>query len=230
MRIPNVSRRSALRVKRVIDVVGAGVALVVVSPVLAATALAIYATMGRPIFFTHERPGYEERPFTLRKFRTMRTPEPGESYLFTDAERLTRLGRFLRRTSIDELPELWQVLKGEMSLVGPRPLLREFLPKYTAEQHRRHDVRPGITGWAAVHGRQLLPFSRRLELDVWYVDNWSLRLDMKILAMTVRDVLKGQGVVSGQSIDDVDDLGFAATAANVTSAKTCRPRGVRHDA
>ena len=209
MKTPGTTRRTALLAKRAIDIVGAVAGLIVLSPVLAACAVAIYMTMGRPVLFAHQRPGYREKPFTLRKLRTMRPAKDGEVYFRTDAERLTPLGRFLRRTSIDELPELWHVLTGEMSLVGPRPLLMEYLPKYTPEQHRRHDVRPGITGWAAVHGRQLISFSTRLELDVWYVDNWSLVLDLKILAMTVRDVFKGKGVISGQSVDDVDDLGLA---------------------
>jgi sugar transferase EpsL len=208
VKLPTLSRKSALLAKRTVDVVGAAVGLIALSPVLAASALAIYGTMGRPIYFTQERPGYKEKPFTLRKLRTMRPAKDGEAYLRTDAERLTPVGRLLRRTSIDELPGLWHVLTGEMSLVGPRPLLMEYLPKYNAEQHRRHDVRPGITGWAAVHGRQRILFSKRLELDVWYVDNWSLRLDFKILAMTVRDVFGGAGVIPGQSVDDVDDLGF----------------------
>jgi sugar transferase EpsL len=230
VKMSKFSWRVALFAKRAIDIVGAGVGLIGLSPLLGASALAIYARMGRPIFFTRERPGYKEKPFTLRKFRTMRAIKDGEGHFATDAGRLTPLGRFLRRTSIDELPQLWHVLTGEMSLVGPRPLLMEYLPKYTAEHHRRHDVRPGITGWAAVHGRQLIPFSKRLELDVWYVDNWSLGLDLKILTMTVRDVLKGDGVVSGQSVDDVDDLGLAPRASNVNAANGAgSSEGVRHD-
>ncbi|MBA3403871.1 MAG: sugar transferase [Gemmatimonadaceae bacterium] len=221
-----VPRKAALGTKRAIDVIVATLGLVALSPVLGASALAVYATMGRPIFFVQERPGYKERPFKVRKLRTMRVAQAGEAYLHTDAARLTRLGRFLRRTSLDELPELWHVLTGEMSLVGPRPLLMEFLPKYTAEQHRRHDVRPGISGWAVVHGRQLIPFSKRLELDVWYVDNWSLGLDLKILAMTVRAVLRSDGVIHGQSVDDVDDLGLAAPSALASDDGAGRPGAV----
>lgn len=142
------------------------------------------------------------------KFRTMKEPGKNEARYSTDSERLTALGRFLRRTSLDELPELFNVLKGEMSLVGPRPLLMQYLDRYTPEQMRRHDVRPGITGWAQVNGRQHIPFSQRLELDVWYVDHWSLRLDLQILLRTIRQAAGGSGVESGQAISDVDDLGL----------------------
>ena len=127
-------------------------------------------------------PGLHGRTFEIVKFRTMRTPRAGEVWYLTDQDRITRLGRFLRSTSIDELPELWNVLRGDMSLVGPRPLLVEYLPHYTARERRRHEMRPGITGWAAVNGRHTLPFEDRLELDAWYVDNWSLALDFRILA------------------------------------------------
>jgi lipopolysaccharide/colanic/teichoic acid biosynthesis glycosyltransferase len=213
-------RASGLFAKRVIDVVGAGAALAALSPVIGLAAAAIRVTMGKPAFFEHVRPGLDGKPFKLVKLRTMRAAKPGEVYFRTDAERITPLGRFLRRTSIDELPELWNVLRGDMSLVGPRPLLMEYLPKYTPEQARRHELRPGITGWAQVNGRQSIPFSRRLALDVWYVDHWSLMLDLKILAMTVRDVFARSGVIPGQSVDDVDDLGLAAPAA----------QEIRHDA
>ncbi len=194
--------------KRTFDVAVSATALVVLSPLLVGAAVAIRATMGSPVLYSAERPGFQERLFRIYKFRTMRATRPGEVYFRTDEERLTPLGRFLRSSSIDELPELWNVLKGEMSLVGPRPLLTEYLPRYTAEQHRRHDVRPGITGWAQVNGRQTAMFSKRLEFDVWYVDNWSLLLDLKILAMTVRDVFGAKGVIPGQNVDDVDDLGL----------------------
>lgn len=196
--------------KRAVDVVGAGAGLLALSPVLGAAAAAIATTMGRPVLFKHRRPGRDGKLFTLYKFRTMRPPREGEGVYFrTDEQRLTRLGRFLRATSIDELPELWNVLTGDMSLVGPRPLLIEYLDKYTPEQARRHLVRPGITGWAQVNGRQTIPFSKRLALDTWYVDHWSLWLDAKILAMTVADVFGARGVISGQDVDEVDDLGLA---------------------
>ena len=122
---------------------------------------------------------------------------------------MTRVGRFIRKLSLDELPSLWNVLRGEMSLVGPRPLLMEYLPKYTSEQNRRHEVRPGITGWAQVNGRQRIPFSRRLELDVWYVDHWSLMLDIRILFLTFYGLLKPTGVIPGQDVDEIDDLGLS---------------------
>jgi lipopolysaccharide/colanic/teichoic acid biosynthesis glycosyltransferase len=204
-----VKREAALKVKRLIDVVGAGAGLLLLSPLLAGAAVAVWTSMGRPIFFRHERPGYKGRPFTIRKFRTMRPAREGEVWFRTDEERLTRVGRFLRRTSIDELPQLWSVLRGEMSLVGPRPLLVEYLSKYTPEQMRRHDMTPGLTGWAQVNGRRAISFSKRLECDVWYVDNFSLGLDARILARTVRDVLRPAGTIPGQSLEDVDDLGLA---------------------
>lgn len=202
--------------KRLIDVVGALTGLVLLSPVLVAAGLAVGASMGRPVLFTQQRPGRGGRLFTLYKFRTMREAKPGEVWFRTDAERLTGVGRFLRKTSIDELPELWNVLRGEMSLVGPRPLLVEYLPKYTSEEARRHDVRPGITGWAQVNGRQHIPFSKRLALDVWYVENWSLALDLRILFMTVAQLFRPAGVVSGQDVDTVDDIGLSADRDRAT--------------
>ena len=184
--------------KRVMDVTGASTGLVLLSPLIGAAALLVAITMGRPVFFRQLRPGLGGRPFTMYKIRTMTPSEPGEIYYLTDGERLTPVGRFLRRTSIDELPELWNVLKGEMSLVGPRPLLMEYRGRYSPEQDRRHDVMPGITGWAQVNGRDELSFGDRFEMDVWYVDNWSLKLDLKILARTVVKVLRSSDVVIGQ--------------------------------
>lgn len=194
--------------KRALDVVGAAGGLWVLSPALAAASAAILVTMGRPVLFRQQRPGRHGRPFTIYKFRTMSEPKPGQSRFHSDATRVTWVGAILRKTSIDELPELWNVLRGDMSLVGPRPLLMEYLPKYTAEQARRHLVRPGITGWAQVSGRQSIPFSRRLALDVWYVDHRSLALDLRILARTAWQALRGVGQDTGQSLADVDDLGF----------------------
>jgi len=197
-------RRLARATKRGVDVVGAAVGLAVLSPLLAWVALAVAATMGPPILFRQKRPGRHGRAFTILKFRTMRPPGPGEVWYETDVDRVTRLGRFLRSTSIDELPELWNVLRGDMSLVGPRPLFSEYLTRYTARERRRHEMRPGITGWAAVSGRHLVPFEERLELDVWYVDSWSLWLDIKILARTVGQVLSREGVRSTQDFADID--------------------------
>jgi lipopolysaccharide/colanic/teichoic acid biosynthesis glycosyltransferase len=157
-------------------------------PLAAAAALLVRLRMGRPVIFRQVRPGLHARPFTLLKFRTMR---PGAE---PDAERLTPFGRWLRRTSLDELPELFNVLRGEMSLVGPRPLLPEYLPRYTPEQARRHEVRPGITGWAQVHGRNAVTWEEKLRLDVWYVDHRGMWLDLRILAMTAWQVLRCRGV------------------------------------
>lgn len=201
MRLP---RRVGLAMKRTIDFIGAGVALVLLAPLLAWTAVGIVVTMGRPIFFRQLRPGLHGSLYTIWKFRTMRSPRPGEVWFDTDAARLTKLGAFLRATSIDELPELWNVLRGEMSLVGPRPLLVEYLDHYTPEEQRRHDMRPGVTGWAAVNGRHTTRFEDRLMLDVWYVDHWSLALDLRIVLMTLSQVLRREGVSVTQDQEDID--------------------------
>jgi lipopolysaccharide/colanic/teichoic acid biosynthesis glycosyltransferase len=177
-----------LGVKRFVDVSLAGAALVVTGPVLAAAAVAVRATMGRPVLFSQVRPGRGGQPFTVRKLRTM-TMGDGD-----DAARLTPLGRLLRAASVDELPQLWNVLRGDMSLVGPRPLLTAYLARYTPEQARRHDVLPGITGWAQIHGRNALSHEEKFRLDVWYVDHWSLALDARILAATVWRVLSRSGI------------------------------------
>jgi sugar transferase EpsL len=194
------SRRSRLAVKRAIDVFGAAGAGLVLSPVMAWVALAVAATEGLPILFRQQRPGLGGKPFTIVKFRTMRSPRVDEVWYLTDEARITRLGRFLRATSLDELPELWNVLRGDMSIVGPRPLLMEYLDEYSPQERRRHEMRPGITGWAAVNGRNVLRFRDRLELDVWYVDHWSLRLDLRILAMTVPQVLRRQSVSTTEDL------------------------------
>ena len=199
-----IGRRRGLAVKRVIDVVGAIFGLVLLGPVLVATALAILVTQGRPIFFRQQRPGWHGELFTIVKFRTMRSPRPGEVWYASDPQRVTRVGRFLRATSLDELPELWNVLRGEMSLVGPRPLLVEFLGHYTPEEARRHEMRPGITGWAAVHGRRASRFEDRFKYDVWYVDHWSLGLDARIIARTVTQVLSRTDAKAAQGMDDID--------------------------
>ena len=198
-------RRAALIAKRAADLALAGGALLVLSPLLATVALAVWATHGRPILFQQVRPGRGARLFTLYKFRTMRAPRPGEAWFTSSEERLSRFGRVLRTTSLDELPELWNVLQGDMSLVGPRPLLPEYLPEYTPDEQRRHLVRPGITGWAAVNGRNTLPFRERLRLDLWYVDHWSLRLDLRILGLTAWHVLRRSG---SAPIEDSAALGF----------------------
>ena len=180
--------------KRAFDLVAASVGLVVLAPLLGVTALAIRLALGGPVIFAHRRPGRHGRPFVLYKFRTMSGVRGADGGLLPDRERLTRLGRLLRRTSLDELPELVNVIRGDMSLVGPRPLLMEYLPRYTPEQARRHDVRPGITGWAQLNGRNTLPWERRFELDVWYVEHQSLRLDVWILLLTVWKAVAQVGV------------------------------------
>ncbi len=183
-----------LDLKRTLDLAVAIPAIVLTSPLMGGLALVVRLTMGKPVLFRQRRPGLFGRPFTLLKFRTMSDLRDHEGKPLPDEERLTRLGRFLRRTSLDELPELFNVLKGEMSLVGPRPLLMEYLERYTPRQARRHEVRPGITGWAQVNGRNALSWEEKFELDVWYVDHRSLWLDLKILVMTVGQVLSGRGV------------------------------------
>ena len=163
--------------------------LVLLLPVMGVVTIVLFFMLGSPILFCQTRPGLHGKLFMLRKFRTMRTPRTGEDLLSTDSVRLTRLGRFLRSTSLDELPTLWNVLRGDMSLVGPRPLLPEYLPLYTAHQMRRHEVKPGITGWAQVNGRNAISWEEKFELDVWYVDHRSFLLDLKILRMTVWQVV-----------------------------------------
>lgn len=189
------------------DIVGAASLLVLFSPIIAVIAVAILVTDGRPVLFRQVRPGRHGEPFTLVKFRTMRDPHPGEEPWTTDDVRTTRLGRFLRRTSLDELPELALVLTGRMSLVGPRPLVMEYLPRYSAHHARRHEVRPGITGLTQVSGRRSLTFGQRLDLDVEYIDTWSLRLDLAILLRTLAEPFR-RGEIRGQTLAEVDDVGL----------------------
>lgn len=180
--------------KRVFDFCVAVVGLAVLACPLLAVALLVRLRLGSPIFFRQKRPGLHGRPFQLIKFRTMTDTRRPDNALIPDAERLTPFGRWLRATSLDELPELLNVLKGDMSLVGPRPLLMEYLPLYSPQQARRHEVRPGITGWAQVNGRNALSWEDKFELDVWYVDNHNLRLDIRILWLTLRKVLARDGI------------------------------------
>ena len=181
-------------VKRALDVLVAATALVLLSPLLAALWVIVRLRMGTPVVFRQLRPGRHGRPFELVKFRTMTDACDAHGELRPDAQRLTALGRWLRRTSLDELPELINVLQGDMSLVGPRPLLMEYLPLYSPEQARRHEVRPGITGWAQVNGRNAVSWPEKFELDVWYVEHRSTRLDLQILWRTVAQVIGGHGV------------------------------------
>lgn len=184
----------SLFLKRCIDVIGALAGIIVFSPIILVVFFIILFSMGRPVFFVHIRPGLRGRPFKMYKFRTMLDLRDANGDLLPDEQRLTRIGRILRATSFDELPEFWNVLKGDMSLVGPRPLLMEYLERYTPEQARRHDVKPGVTGWAQVNGRNAITWEEKFKLDVWYVDNWNIWLDFKILFLTVLKVLRREGI------------------------------------
>ncbi len=185
---------STLSLTRLRDILVSLLGLTILLPVFAVAAIAIRLSLGSPVLFCQSRPGVHGKPFMLRKFRTMRAPRAGEDLLTTDAARLTRLGRFLRATSLDELPTLWNVLRGDMRLVGPRPLLPEYLPLYTRKQMRRHEVKPGITGWAQVNGRNAISWEDKFELDVWYVDHRSFLLDMKIVWMTLWQVVARRNI------------------------------------
>ncbi|MBU9888690.1 MAG: sugar transferase [Candidatus Omnitrophica bacterium] len=180
--------------KRLFDAALSFLGLVALAPVLIVLGLLVRIKLGKPVLFRQQRPGLHGKVFMLFKFRTMADARDSRGHLLSDAERLTPLGRFLRSTSLDELPELFNVLRGDMSLVGPRPLLIEYLPRYTLEQARRHEVKPGITGWAQVKGRNALSWEDKFKLDVWYVDHRNIWLDVKIIAMTVWAVLARQGV------------------------------------
>lgn len=189
-------RKRLLEFKSVFDFVVALIALIVLSPVLAVVAVLVRWNLGAPIFFSQERPGLLGKPFKMFKFRSMINARDEKGQLLPDSLRLTAFGKFLRSSSIDELPELWNVLRGEMSLVGPRPLLMEYLERYTPQQAKRHDVKPGVTGWAQVNGRNLISWQEKFILDVWYTQNWSLWLDLKILFMTVGKVIKRDGIAA----------------------------------
>ena len=181
-------------IKRLFDITAATSALVVLSPVYAITAYKVSKNLGSPVLFRQTRPGLDGKPFEMIKFRTMKDATDEQGNPLPDSERLTLFGQTLRNTSLDELPELWNVLKGDMSLVGPRPLLMEYLPLYSEEQSRRHQLRPGITGYAQVNGRNAIGWDKKFELDTWYVDNQSLWLDIKILFKTVKKVLIKDGI------------------------------------
>lgn len=180
--------------KRLLDIVTSLIGLIVLSPILAVVGLLVRWKLGSPVLYRQRRPGWNGRPFELLKFRTMSDARDDHGALLPDFERLGDFGRFLRSFSLDELPELINVVKGDMSLVGPRPLLMEYLPLYSREQARRHEVRPGITGWAQVNGRNAIRWEEKFRLDVWYVDNRSFRLDLKILFMTIAEVFKREGI------------------------------------
>jgi len=194
--------------KRLFDLALSIPAFFLLSFLMLIIAVLVRLKIGSPVLFRQVRPGLHGKPFTIYKFRTMTDKRDEDGNLLPDGKRLTRLGRFLRKTSLDELPELFNVLKGDMSIVGPRPLLMQYLDRYTPEQARRHEMKPGITGWAQVNGRNNTPFSKRLEADVWYVNHRSFLLDMKILLITFLKVLKGEGVRVDQDVREVDDLGL----------------------
>lgn len=184
-------------IKRILDFIGALIMLIVLSPLLLVVTVWLhFANKGAGAFFTQERPGKDERIFKLYKFKSMTDEQDAEGNLLPDGKRLTSVGRFIRKTSLDELPQLWNVLKGDMSFIGPRPLLVQYLPLYSASQRRRHEVRPGITGWAQVSGRNAISWERKFALDVWYVDHLSFRLDYIIIWRTVVKVLRREGISS----------------------------------
>ncbi len=182
--------------KRILDLVVITASFPIVLPVIFGLAVLVLVRLGRPVLFYQVRPGLHGKPFRMVKFRTMTDTRDASSVLLSDAQRITRIGRFLRSTSLDELPELWNVFKGDMSLVGPRPLLMEYLQHYTPEQMRRHEVRPGVTGWAQINGRNSLSWEAKFSMDVWYVDSYSLWLDLKILFLTVKSVVMRDGITA----------------------------------
>ena len=187
-------RRTTLLFKRIFDICFALIGVVLLSPVFIVVSIVIVISDGFPVFFTQVRPGKNGVPFKLHKFRSMRKARDQKIELSTDGERITKFGYFLRRTSLDELPELFNVLEGKMSIVGPRPLLMQYLERYSEEQARRHEVLPGITGWAQVNGRNTISWEEKFHLDIWYVDHWTFCLDIKIVLQTVWKVIKGEGV------------------------------------
>lgn len=198
-----------LVVKATLDRLFALVGIVLLAPVMIVIGVWVAVKMGRPVIFRQRRPGYKGRIFTLYKFRTMRNAIGPDGKALPDEQRLTRFGKLLRSTSLDELPSLFNVLKGEMSLVGPRPLLESYLSRYTTDQMRRHDRLPGVTGWAQVNGRNALTWDEKFALDLWYIDNWSLALDFKILLMTFGKVVKRSGISNSESATMPEFLGSA---------------------
>ena len=189
-----------IMIKRLFDVVLSMILLIILAPLMFIITLVIRVKMGSPVLFKQERPGLQGKPFTLFKFRTMSEPFGSNSNIADDKNRLTGLGCFLRKFSLDELPQLFNVLRGDLSFVGPRPLLMQYLDRYTPEQARRHEVKPGITGWAQINGRNAISWEEKFKLDVWYVDNWSFLLDLKILWYTLIKVLKAEGISGEGSV------------------------------
>ena len=181
-------------IKRLFDIVASACGLLLLSPIIAIVAWQISRKLGSPVLFRQVRPGLNGKPFEMVKFRTMRDAQDAEGNPLPDSERMTPFGSFLRSSSLDELPELWNVLKGDMSLVGPRPLLMEYLPLYSPEQYRRHAARPGVTGWAQINGRNALSWEEKFQLDAWYVDNRSFWLDLKVIFLTIKKVVVREGI------------------------------------
>lgn len=206
--------------KRIFDLLASSFLVVILSPLLLLIALLVWLVHGSPVIFRQQRPGYHGKPFICYKFRTMNDRRDEHGKLLPDEQRLTGLGKFLRSTSLDELPELFNVLRGEMSLVGPRPLLMQYLDRYTPEQARRHEVLPGITGWAQINGRNALSWEDKFRLDVWYVDHWSFWLDLKILALTVVKVLRREGISSEGFATAPEFMGSAKTGEKESEANT----------
>lgn len=198
--------------KRLVDVTGAAAGLTVCSPVMLSIAALIRLQMGSPVLFRQRRGGYQGETIEILKFRTMRDAVDEQGHPLPDHERITALGQFLRRTSLDELPGLLNVLRGDLSLVGPRPLLERYLPRYNDEQRRRHDVKPGITGWAQINGRNAISWEEKFDLDVWYVDHWDVLLDLEILAKTVLHALQRKDIDAGEQVTMPEFMGTATTA------------------
>lgn len=194
-------------IKRILDIISSLFAIIILSPLLAVTAVLVKTKLGSPVLFKQERPGKDEKIFTLMKFRTMTDERDENGELLPDEVRLTKFGKFLRSTSIDELPELFNILKGDMSVIGPRPLLVKYLPRYNEHQHRRHEVRPGLSGWAQVNGRNSISWEEKFDLDVEYVDNYSLSKDINILFMTVMSVIKRDGINSDNDVTMEEFMG-----------------------
>lgn len=202
-------------IKRILDIISSLLAIIILSPLLAVTAVLVKTKLGSPVLFKQERPGKDEKIFTLMKFRTMTDERDENGELLPDEVRLTKFGKFLRSTSIDELPELFNILKGDMSVIGPRPLLVRYLPRYNEHQHRRHEVRPGLSGWAQVNGRNTVSWEDKFNMDVEYVENYSMFMDIKILFMTIVNVLKHDGISSETSATMEEFMGLEAEKQEV---------------
>jgi sugar transferase EpsL len=203
--------------KRFLDLICACLLFLVTCPILFTIAILIKRKLGSPVLFTQQRPGQYGKPFNLYKFRTMTDQKDSDGNLLSDALRLTPFGQFLRKYSLDELPQLWNVLKGDLSLVGPRPLLMSYLPLYTKEQNKRHEVKPGITGWAQINGRNAITWDEKFKLDVWYVENQSLTLDMKILILTIIKVFKSENITNAHHATMPEFRGSQTTYENFRS-------------